>query len=163
MIIKLKNKDKLIVDEFVFKCSIGKGGKTNSKKEGDFKTPLGKFDIGNLYFRKDRIKSPPTKIKKKQIKKNHVWCNDITSKKYNKKTLISKNFRYEKLYRKDCKYDLFIPIKYNYKKIIPGKGSAIFFHITKNYKSTAGCIAVSKKDFLIILKLINKETKFIIS
>ena len=163
MIIKLKNKDKLIVDDFIFKCTIGKGGKTNSKKEGDLKTPLGKFDIGDLYYRKDRIKPHATKIRKKKIKKKFVWCNDSKSKKYNKKTIISKNFKYEKLYRKDHKYDLFIPIKYNYKKVIPGKGSAIFFHLTKNYKGTEGCIAVSKKDFLIILKLINKKTKFIIS
>ena len=28
-----------------------------------------------------------------------------------------------------------------------GKGSAIFIHLTKNYKSTAGCVALSKKDF----------------
>ena len=163
MIIKLKNKDKLIVDEFIFKCSIGKGGTTNYKKEGDFKTPNGIYGIGDLYYRKDRNKPLHTKIKKIQIKKNFVWCNDITNKKYNKKTILSNNFKYEKLYRKDYKYDLFIPIKYNYKKTIPGRGSAIFFHITKNYKSTAGCIAVSKKDFLIILKLIDKKTKFIIS
>jgi len=163
MIIKLKNKDKLVVDEFIFKCAIGKDGTTNNKKEGDLKTPIGKYGIGDLYYRKDRIKLPYTKIKKIYIKKNYAWCNDVTNKKYNKKTTISKNFKYEKLYRKDHKYDLFIPIKYNYKKIIPGKGSAIFFHITKNYKSTEGCIAVSKKDFLIILKLINKKTKFIIS
>ena len=163
MIIKLKNKDKLIIDEFVFKCTIGKGGITNNKKEGDLKTPIGKYGIGDLYYRKDRIKLPSLSIKKKNIKKNYVWCNDVKSKKYNKQTIKSNYFKFEKLYRKDHKYDLFIPIKYNYKKIIPGKGSAIFFHITKNYKNTAGCIAVSKKDFLIILKLINNNSKFIIS
>jgi len=52
-----------------------------------------------------------------------------------------------------------IPIKYNFDKIIPGKGSCIFLHLTKNYNPTAGCIALNKKDFLILLKLINKNTK----
>ena len=40
-----------------------------------------------------------------------------------------------------------------------GKGSAIFIHLTNNYKPTAGCIAISKKDFLILLKIISKKTK----
>ena len=56
-------------------------------------------------------------------------------------------------------YDLLIPIKYNYDKRILGKGSCIFLHLTKNYKPTAGCIAINKNDFLIMLKLINKKTK----
>ena len=45
------------------------------------------------------------------------------------------------------------------KNIKPNKGSAIFIHLTKNYKPTAGCIALKKKDFLILIKLINKKTK----
>jgi L,D-peptidoglycan transpeptidase YkuD (ErfK/YbiS/YcfS/YnhG family) len=52
-----------------------------------------------------------------------------------------------------------IIINYNSHKRIVGKGSAIFIHLTKSYKQTAGCIAVSKKDFLILAKLINKKTK----
>ena len=57
------------------------------------------------------------------------------------------------------KYDLLIPIKYNFNKIKVGLGSCIFIHLTKDYKATAGCIALAKKDFLIMLKLINKNTK----
>ena len=67
------------------------------------------------------------------------------------------------MYRKGSIYDLVIPIKYNFLKPKIGKGSAIFLHITKNYKPTAGCIAISKNDFLILLRLINKKTKIKIS
>ncbi len=67
--------------------------------------------------------------------------------------------KHEKLFRKDNKYDLLIPIKYNQKKRILGKGSCIFLHLTKNYKPTAGCIALNKNDFLIMLKIIDKKTK----
>ena len=45
------------------------------------------------------------------------------------------------------------------KKIKKGKGSAIFIHTTENYKGTLGCIAIQKKDMLILLKLINKNSK----
>ena len=88
------------------------------------------------------------------------WCDDIYApKKYNKKIKIEKKFKHEKLKRKDYKYDLLIPIKYNFKKPISGLGSCIFIHLTEDYRPTAGCIALKKKDFLIMLKLINKNSK----
>jgi len=159
MIISLKNKHTLQLDEFKFKCCVGKNGLTRFKKEGDYKTPKGTFKLENLYYRKDRINKPKTKLKCIVIKKNLAWCDDENSKNYNKLTNVSKNFSHEKLFRKDRKYDLIIPIKYNFNKIIRGKGSCIFLHLTQNYKPTAGCIALKKKDFLIILKLINKNSK----
>ena len=88
------------------------------------------------------------------------WCNDVCyPEKYNKLIKIEKRIRHEKLKRKDYKYDLLIPIKYNFKKPITGRGSCIFIHLTKNYTPTAGCIALKEKDFLILLKLINKDSK----
>ena len=88
------------------------------------------------------------------------WCDDINyPDKYNKLIKIPTKMRHEKLYRKDNKYNLLIPIKYNFNKPKIGLGSCIFIHLTKNYKPTAGCIALSKKDFLVLIKLINKNTK----
>ena len=159
MTILLKNKQTVQFDSFIFKSCVGKKGLTKFKKEGDLKTPRGIFNIENLYYRKDRIKKPITKLKCIEIKKNMGWCNDINSKKYNKLVIKNKNFSYEKLFRNDYKYDLMIPIKYNFNKIIPGRGSCIFIHLTKNYKPTAGCVALNKKDLIILLKLINKKTK----
>ena len=160
MTILIKNKHTLQIDDFVFKCCIGKKGLTFNKIEGDKKTPKGIFNIENLYFRKDRLNKPETSLKCIEIKKNMGWCNDVNfPKKYNKFVKLNNNFRSEKLKRKDHKYDLFIPIKYNSTKPIVGKGSCIFIHLTKDYKPTAGCIALSKKDFLIILKLIKTNTK----
>ena len=89
-----------------------------------------------------------------------VWCDDPNnSRYYNKLVKNKKAIKSEKLYRNDSKYDLLIPIKYNYPKPIKSKGSCIFIHLTKNYKPTAGCIALNKRDFLIMLKIIKKKTK----
>ena len=162
MIIKLKNKDTLNVGEFKLKCCIGKKGLSKNKIEGDFKTPVGKFKLGNLYWRPYRLKKPNTKLVCKKIKKNMGWCNDSDSSYYNKEIIINKRIKHEKLYRYDSKYDLFILIKYNYSKVKKNKGSAIFIHLTKNYKATAGCIALSKKDFLILSKIIKKNSEIII-
>ena len=160
MTIFIKNKHTLQIDEFKFKCCIGKNGSTKNKKEGDKKTPKGKFNIENLYFRKDRKAKPSTLLKCIEIKKNMGWCDDVRfPKKYNKLIKIKKKIKHEKLKRKDQKYDFLIPIKHNFIKPITGLGSCIFIHLTKDYKPTAGCVALKEKDFLIMLKLIKKKTK----
>ena len=163
MSILLKNKDTLIFKDFIFKCSIGKKGLSTKKVEGDKKTPVGTFSLDKLYYRHDRIRKPKTKLKCIPIKKNMGWCDDIKSKKnYNRLINIKLKVRYEKMYRSDRKYDLVVPIKYNFLKPKLGKGSAIFLHVTKNVIPTSGCIAIKESDFLILLRLINKKTKIII-
>jgi len=159
MNILLKNKNTLIFDEFKFKCCVGKHGFSKNKIEGDKKTPKGIFKLGNIFFRKDRVHVPVSKIKKIPIKKNMGWCDDPKNPRYNKLIKISKKIKHEKMFRRDNKYDFLIPIKYNMEKIIKKKGSAIFLHLTNNYKPTNGCIALKKNDFLILLKLINNKTK----
>ena len=52
MTIFVKNKYTLQIDDFKFRCCIGKNGSTNDKKEGDKKTPKGTYKIENLYFRR---------------------------------------------------------------------------------------------------------------
>tara|TARA_B100001996_G_scaffold39443_1_gene28835 strand:+ start:797 stop:1288 length:492 start_codon:yes stop_codon:yes gene_type:complete len=163
MIIKLKNKDTLIVDNFKLKCCIGKGGLKKNKKEGDGATPKGKFSLGKLYWRSDKIKKPENNLNCKKITKNLGWCIDSNSRLYNKEFKIKKKIQHEKLMRKDYKYNLLIVINYNKKNTIKNKGSAIFIHLTKDYKPTLGCIAVSENDFLVLCKLINKKTKIIIN
>ena len=158
MLIKIKNKDTLIFEEFKLKCSIGKAGIKKNKIEGDKSTPKGIYKLGKLYWRADRVEKPITKLLTKKINKKMGWCNDSRSKFYNKEILINKNIKHEKLMRKDFKYNYFILIKYNYTKVKKNVGSAIFIHLTKNYKKTSGCIALSEKDFLILAKIVNKNT-----
>ena len=158
MIIHVPNKNTLIIDDFELRCCVGKKGLNYNKNEGDYSTPKGIFNLRKLYFRKDRVDIPNCKIDKKVIKKNMEWCDDPNHKKYNEEIkILNKNYK-EHLYRKDNKYDYIISINHNEKKI-PGKGSAVFIHLTKNYKPTAGCVALKRKDFEILLKLIDKKTK----
>ena len=159
MLLKLKNKEYLIIDEFKFKCSIGKNGIKSKKMEGDNYTPKGSFRIGKVYYRSDRVNKPETKLKTKIITKNMGWCDDPNSKYYNKEIILVKKNKGEKLFRKDSVYDILIVIEYNTEKALPFKGSAIFIHLTKNYKPTKGCIALKKNDLLILLKIIEKKSK----
>ena len=157
MIIHVKDKNTLIINDFKFKCCVGKNGLKSNKKEGDYSTPKGLFNLKKLYYRKDRIGIPKSNMIIKKITKKIAWCDDPYNKKYNQEIInYNKNYK-ENFYREDSKYDYLITINHNIKKI-PFKGSAIFIHLTNNYKPTAGCIALKKKDFEILLKLINKKT-----
>ena len=68
MIIRLKNKDTLIVDQFRFKCCIGKNGLKKNKVEGDYSTPKGKF---LLDLRNSAIKQ----LQRARISKSQITIN----------------------------------------------------------------------------------------
>ena len=163
MIIKLLNKHTLEIDDFQFRCCIGKKGLKKNKKEGDKSTPIGKFKLNRIFYRPDRIKKFNCKVKKIKIKKNMGWCDDPISKKYNRLIKTSNKIKHEKLYRRDNKYDILIELDYNLKKIMPFAGSAIFLHLTKNYKPTAGCIAINLNDMRILIKILDKNNLIEIS
>ena len=149
----------LLYKGYKFKCSIGKAGVKENKREGDNATPKGIFSLGKFYYRADRIKKISTNLSCKKIKKDMGWCNDSRNIKYNKEVNNKKIKNSEKLFREDYKYNAFIVINYNSQPVIKNKGSAIFLHLTKNYKPTAGCIAIKKNDFLKLVKMINNKTK----
>ena len=163
MIIKLKNKDTLICDDFQFKCSIGKNGLKKNKLEGDNCTPKGTFSLGPVFYRNDRVDKPITKLKTIRINKQMGWCDDPSNISYNKKIKLNKKIKAEKLYRKDKIYDIIIVINYNTRRITRNKGSAIFIHITNNYKPTKGCVALSLNDVEILLRIVKKNSKIQIS
>tara|TARA_B100000745_G_C20045888_1_gene356578 strand:- start:320 stop:811 length:492 start_codon:yes stop_codon:yes gene_type:complete len=159
MLIKIKKNGVLIYKKFRFRCVLGKLGIKKNKKEGDKSTPQGIFSLGKLYYRSDRIKKIDTHLKCKTIKKNMGWCNNPIDNKYNKEFDLKTKKKGEMLFRKDHKYDVLIPINYNTNPTIPHKGSAIFLHLTQNYKSTVGCIAINIKNFLTLVKYIKSSDK----
>ena len=146
-----------------YRCSIGKNGIRRSKNEGDCCTPTGKFSLGPIYFRKDKITRLKTKIKTFSITKNMFWEDNPIKKNYNKLSFNNKNSS-EKLFRKDNIYDIIVVINYNTKPVIPEKGSAIFIHIAKNnYLPTRGCIALKKKDLLFMISKLSRKEKILIT
>ncbi|MAK12194.1 MAG: transpeptidase [Candidatus Pelagibacter sp.] len=158
MIVVNKN-GTLIHNKKRYKCSLGEYGITCRKKEGDKKTPSGIFSLGNVFYRKDKIKNLKTNLKKIVIKKNMAWCDEPNNKYYNK-LIYTNDIKKEKLYRKDNLYNIVVVINYNIQPILKNKGSAIFIHLAKqNYSGTMGCIGLKENDLLNILKTISKKTK----
>jgi L,D-peptidoglycan transpeptidase YkuD (ErfK/YbiS/YcfS/YnhG family) len=142
-----------------FRCALGKAGVGKKRVEGDNITPVGIYKIVKIFYRKDRIKKISSKFKLFSINKNMCWCDDSNSKHYNQLIKLPTNYTHEKLYRRDCVYDLILVLNYNIKPIIKNKGSAIFIHVTKNYKKTAGCIALKKDHLIKLVSKINKSTR----
>ena len=156
----LINKKYLTYKNYKLKCALGKRGIGCKKKEGDLITPVGKYKIKYILYRKDRIKKIYSKIRTIVIKKNMAWCNDPESKDYNKLIKLPSDFSFEKLYKKENIYDIVLVLDYNMNPIIKNKGSAIFIHVAKkNFKKTEGCIALRKIHLLKIIKLLKNNTK----
>ena len=153
----------------IFSCQIGEGGFTSAKKkvEGDKTTPIGKWSLEKLYYRSDKILRPNIKkknlLKINQITKYCAWCDDFRSNYYNKyiniDNSVPSNINYEKLWREDDAYDIVIVISHNIKPTIKKKGSAIFIHCSfSDYRKTAGCITLKKKDLVFLLKNLQHKT-----
>ena len=155
------NKNYLGYDKYKVKCALGKRGIGTKKVEGDKITPIGRYNIKFLLYRKDRIKKIKTKLKKIVIKKNMGWCDDSSSKNYNKLIRLPVKYNYEKLYKSDNSYDIILVLNFNMHPIKKNKGSAIFIHCSfSDNRNTAGCIALKKKNLVYLIKNL-KDTTFI--
>ena len=149
----------------IFFCQLGKNGKVPNykKKEGDKCTPLGKFNIRSIFFRKDkklniRIRKS---IKRKifYICENYGWCDDSNYKKYNQLVSLipDLNYSHEKLYRCDDVYDIILELDYNQNPTIRNKGSAIFIHCSFNdFRDTNGCVALKKNNLKFLINNLQK-------
>ncbi len=151
----------------IIPCQIGSNGMISSeaKQEGDFSTPKGDWLLNSVFYRKDRLNLenlvPECHLEKNIITRDCGWCDDPSSKNYNQHMKIEKNINvsYEKLWREDHAYDIFIDLDYNQNPTLKFKGSAVFIHCSfDNLRKTAGCIALSKEDLIFLLRKINKTT-----
>ena len=160
---KKKNIAQLVCNRRTINCFIGKNGIRKKTREGDMVTPCGIFTFSEIYYRPDKIRNLRTHLPLKKIYKNSYWCVDSRSKSYNSYQIKKKHYLCEELYRKDELYDILITLDYNFNPTKKYKGSAIFVHCTDNHKQfTEGCLALKKKDILLILKFIRPQSKLII-
>lgn len=126
--------DRLIFQGIAYACRIGRGGiaAPGTKREGDLKTPTGRFALRGCYYRPDRISPPPvTALPLVALTPTDGWCDDVAHPLYNQPVKLPFAARHETLWRADHVYDLIIPLGYNDgidSPIIPGAGSAIFLH-----------------------------------
>ena len=136
-----------------YRCSLGRAGVTEDKKEGDSATPVGIFPLRYVYYRADRIPAIETALAIKPLNPDDGWCDAPRDPKYNQPVKMPYDASAENLWRDDHVYDIIVILGYNDDPPVPGGGSAIFMHIAREtYSPTAGCIALAKEDLLEILR-----------
>ncbi len=146
-----------------YRCALGWGGISEEKHEGDGTTPVGRFPLGRVFYRADRMEKPKSSLPIRALKPNDGWCDDPSHPSYNQ--LVTRPFQasHERLWRKDHTYDLIIELGFNYAPTIAGKGSAIFMHNAQPaFTPTKGCIALYPEDLLNLLETCGPETHLII-
>ena len=129
---------------------VGRNGVTYSKREGDMSTPAGVFALRGGF---GAYADPGVRVGSwLRVDSRDVWVDDPASSLYNTHQRTPADGRWasaEKLLNQPA---------YNYAQVIgwnearvPGKGSAIFFHVDKG-AGTAGCVSIPTRGLLAVLR-----------
>ena len=144
-----------------FACSIGRGGITHAKREGDGATPAGTHRLVGMLFRPDRITAPADWAL--PFGPGDLWSDDPKDDDYNTMVRAPHAFGHERLSRPDPLYDLILITDWNWPYATRGKGSAIFIHTWRKPRHpTAGCIGLARADLIWIAARIRHQTRLII-
>ena len=136
----------------VFRCTLGRGGVTTDKREGDGATPAGAYPLRQLLYRSDRLAPPTNALPTSPLRPRDGWCDDPGHSSYNRPVTLPLDASAESMWRDDHLYDLVVVLGYNDDPVVSGLGSAIFLHVASHeYSPTEGCIALAKEDLLTVL------------
>ncbi|MBP7341415.1 MAG: L,D-transpeptidase family protein [Smithellaceae bacterium] len=132
---------------------IGRNGfaSPGEKREGDGRTPSGLFRLGTAFGYDETI---DTRLPYRRALPDDVWIDDVADPDYNRwvKQSQTRASSFESMRRADDLYKYGLVIEYNTDPVVPGRGSAIFFHVWAGPKSTtSGCVAVAEEDIRKIL------------
>lgn len=147
-----------------FPVSIGRGGMTDDKREGDGATPRGVWRMMGGYYRADRIARPDGPIHLNAIGPEDIWSDDPEDPLYNNGLRVhAYPFSHEKLRMTARLYDVVVISDWNWPDATPGKGSAIFVHQWRKPRHpTAGCLAFAPRDLRWILARWTPQSRIIV-
>src|SRR6202012_6219104 len=103
----------LTVDGRTVPVALGRGGVKAAKREGDGGTPRGSFRPRQLWWRADRHPRPRTALPTRAIRPQDAWCEDPSSRHYNRPMRRDREHEGDRLARDDGLYDFIIEIDHN--------------------------------------------------
>jgi L,D-peptidoglycan transpeptidase YkuD (ErfK/YbiS/YcfS/YnhG family) len=146
-----------------FDCTLGRGGVTLDKTEGDGKTPVGTYPFRQVFYRADRLEKPQTGLPVEELTPETGWCEDPAHADYNKKIALPHPAQNDRMTREDSLYDITVVIGYNDDPPQAGKGSAIFLHLARpDFSPTAGCVGLRLEDLQTVLVQLDAESRITI-
>jgi len=123
------------------------------KREGDGRAPAGRFAIGKIYT-KDRALPGNHRYPFHTVGRWDAWPDDVKNRYYNQHVVVDPAnppswFESQRMKPDDFAYRWRIDIRHNRDSILPGAGSAIFFHIRRGpNRATAGCTSLAESDLV---------------
>lgn len=127
--------------------ALGRGGIGFDKREGDGKTPAGRWRIERALYRPDRGPRPITRLPAKPIAATDGWCDDPQDRRYNRPVHLPIPVSHERMARADALYDLVLVLDHNTRPRVKGRGSAVFIHAARpGFTPTEGCIALAPRE-----------------
>jgi L,D-peptidoglycan transpeptidase YkuD (ErfK/YbiS/YcfS/YnhG family) len=138
-----------------YAANVGSRGLSTHHHEGDDTTPIGLFTFQSTMYGNDA--NPGVAYLYHQLACGDWWDEQSSSALYNHfvhvgcGTTPSFGGDSEPLWEVRPQYDYFAVIEYNHSPVVPGRGSAIFLHVSIGAPTT-GCVAIPRVDLLRVLR-----------
>jgi L,D-peptidoglycan transpeptidase YkuD (ErfK/YbiS/YcfS/YnhG family) len=138
-----------------FSALVGLKGLSAHHVEGDDTTPLGLFGFQSTMY--GVLANPGVAYQYHHLVCGDWWDEQSSSALYNHFVHVPCGTKpefgggSEALWQSVPSYDYFAVIAYNRHPIVPGRGSAIFLHVS-NGQATAGCVSIPVADLLRVLR-----------
>ena len=139
-----------------YPCLVGKTGVclAEDKREGDGKTPLGRWPLVAGFYRPDRAQA--LGVCQQPLEADMGWCDAAGDALYNQMCPADYGPSHEFLWLEDTAYDYIGVMDYNLEGAVAddgtGRGSAIFLHVWDDAAAwTAGCVALKRADLEAVL------------
>jgi L,D-peptidoglycan transpeptidase YkuD (ErfK/YbiS/YcfS/YnhG family) len=131
---------------------VGAAGLSMHKREGDGATPAGTYRFGGTVY--GLQSDPGVQLGYHRLVCGDWWDSDPRSPAYNRFRHLACGTslaRSEPLWRISPQYRYFAEIRYNAGPVVPGRGSAIFLHVSAQ-RPTAGCVALPEPQLVRLLR-----------
>ena len=136
------------------------------KKEGDRRAPAGVFSLGGAWGYAAQS-SYHQNLPYQQITSRDLWVEDVSSPSYNKHIRLDHEpksawEKKQQMRQGDAAHALKLFVNHNAgSQIVPGAGSAIFFHIWRGggSKATFGCTTMAKEQLQSLLKWVDPQRR----